>query len=206
MSSSQDDQNNQGGIAASCTGLPRSPLLLGKDDSALLIVDVQTKLVGLIEDNQRLVWNNRRLVDAADIFAIPVLATEQYPKGLGGTVPELAERLQSVQAKTRFSCGECEELFGKLISEGRRKIVIAGIESHVCVMQTALDLLTAGFEIYVVVDAIGSRFSLDHQTAIRRMELAGAFLTTTESVMFEWCEASGSEEFKAVSALVRETL
>lgn len=187
-------------------GLPRSPLLLGRDDSALLIVDVQTKLVGLIDENQRLVWNNRRLIDAAKIFDIPVLATEQYPKGLGGTVPELAERLESAKAKTRFSCGECKELFADLMSAGRRKVVIAGIESHVCVMQTALDLLTAGFEIYVVVDAVGSRGQLDHQTAIRRMELAGAFLTTTESVMFEWCEASGSDEFKAISALVREEI
>ena len=203
MNSNKDDQ---AGNAVGCTGLPRSPLLLGKDDSALLIVDVQTKLVNLIEGNQRLVWNNRRLVDAAGIFEIPILATEQYPQGLGGTVPDLAARLNSVCAKTRFSCGECEELFSELMSAGRRKIVIAGIESHVCVMQTALDLLTAGFEIYVVVDAIGSRFTLDHQTAIRRMELAGAFLTTTESVMFEWCEASGTKEFKLISALVRESL
>ncbi len=184
--------------------LPSSPLTMRASDTALLVVDVQEKLVRLIPQHQRLVWNVRRLLDAAKLFGVKVLATEQYPQGLGPTTKVLAERLDAVSEKTKFSCGECADLFEGLQEQGIRKILTVGIETHVCVQQTALDLLTAGFEIYVAVDSVGSRYDIDHQTALRRMELSGAFLTTAESAMFEWCERSGSESFKSLSRLIRE--
>ena len=185
--------------------LPRSPMLMSRDDTALLVIDIQDKLAGLIDGHQRIIWNTRRLLDAARLFDIPVIATEQYPQGLGATTAALAERLDAVAEKTRFSCGGCPEIFDGLLERGIRKILVAGIETHVCVLQTSLDLLTAGFDLYVCVDAIGARNAVDHRVALRRMEANGVFLTTAESAMFEWCEAAGSAEFKQISQLVRES-
>lgn len=184
--------------------LPRSPMLMSRHDSAVLVVDFQEKLAGLIDGYERLVWNARRIVDAAKIYDIPVFATEQYPKGLGPLTATLADRMDQIAEKTRFSCGGCPELFEGLLEKGIRKILVLGIESHVCVMQTTLDLLTAGFDAFVCVDAIGARFPVDHRVALRRMESNGVILTTAEMAMFEWCEEAGTSEFKQISALVRE--
>lgn len=186
------------------SALPRSPLLLSREDSVLLIVDMQPKLLNLIDGHQKVTWNNRRLLDGAKLFDIPVMATEQYPKGLGGTEPSLAERLPDPASKVAFSCGACGHLFHGLADQGRQKILVAGIETHVCVQQTVLDLLTAGFLVYIAVDAVTARHKLDHDTALNRMELAGATLTTTESALFEWCEQSGSDRFKMLSQLIQE--
>lgn len=184
--------------------LSRSPELMSRHDSALLVVDVQEKLMRLIPGERRIVWNIRRLIDGAKILDVPVAATEQYPQGLGPTVAELASRLGQIPAKSAFSCAECRPIFADFQARGVHKILLAGIEAHVCVQQTALDLMAAGFRIYLAVDAIGARFDLDYQTALRRMDSAGATLTTTESALFEWCQASGTPEFKQISALVRE--
>jgi nicotinamidase-related amidase len=185
--------------------LPRSLELLNRDDSALLVVDVQTRLVTAIRDHKRLVWNIRRLIDAARVFDVPVAATEQYPRGLGYTIEELRSLLPKMGDKTAFSCGSCGEIFAEFEQRGVSKILVTGIEAHVCVQQTSLDLLAAGFRVYVAVDAVGSRHHLDYETALRRLEASGATLTTTESAMFEWCEASGTQEFKQISALVKES-
>ena len=184
--------------------LPRSPLLMSSGDTALLVVDIQGKLVDLIVGHERLIWNVRRLLDAAKVFGVRVVATEQYPKGLGPTVEVLAERLDEVASKTRFSCGGCANLFSDLQTQGIRKILVSGIETHVCVAQTVLDLMTAGFDVLVAVDAVGSRHAIDHRVGMRRMEMAGAMLTTCEAAMFEWCEDAKSAAFKAISELVKE--
>ena len=184
--------------------LPRSPELMNRDDSALLVVDVQEKLVRLVPGHERLVWNIGRLIDGAKVLGVPVLATEQYPQGLGPTTSELARRLTDVPAKITFSCGGCPALFRPLQARGLYKILVVGIETHVCIQQTALDLLHDGFRVYVAVDAVGSRFEIDYQTALRRLDSAGATLTTTEAALFEWCDAAGTPEFKQISALVRQ--
>jgi nicotinamidase-related amidase len=185
--------------------LPRSPELMSRGDSALLVVDVQEKLIPFIADHQRVVWNIRRLIDGARILGIPVAATEQYPQGLGPTTSELAERLGAIPSKLTFSCSSCPELFKTLQKQGVYKILVAGIEAHVCVQQTVIDLMSDGFRVYLAVDAVGSRFPIDYETALRRMDSAGATLTTTESALFEWCEVAGTPEFKQISNLVRET-
>jgi nicotinamidase-related amidase len=184
--------------------LTRSPLLMSRQDTALLIVDMQPKLLNLIESGPTIVWNNRRLLDGAKLFDVPVMGTEQYPHGLGGTEPSLAERMPSPAAKVAFSCGACTQLFENLAADGRHKILVVGIETHVCIQQTVLDLLTACFEVYVAVDAVGARNDIDHRTALARMELAGATLTTTESALFEFCEEAGTDRFKAMSQLIQE--
>jgi nicotinamidase-related amidase len=185
--------------------LVRSPELMNRDDSALLVVDVQTKLLPLIPGSDRVVWNIRRLIDGAKILGVSLAATEQYPQGLGPTTPELAQRLTAIPAKTAFSCGECGEIFADWRDRGIWKILVCGIETHVCVSQTVHDLLGEGFRVYVAADAVAARGKLDHEIALRRMDSSGATLTTTEAALFEWCQRAGSPEFKQISQLVRET-
>jgi nicotinamidase-related amidase len=182
----------------------RSPELMNRDDAALLVVDMQGKLLPLIPGHQRLIWNCRRLIDGAKILGVPTAATEQYPQGLGPTAPELAERLNPIPAKLAFSCGERSEIFSAWRERGIWKLLVCGIETHVCVGQTVHDLLAEGFRVYVAADAVGARGPLDHEIALRRMDSAGATLTTTEAALFEWCGRAGSPEFKQISQLVRE--
>jgi nicotinamidase-related amidase len=185
--------------------IPRSPELMNRDDTALLVVDVQAKLLPLIAGSGRLVWNIRRLIDGAKILGLPVAATEQYPQGLGPTTAELAGKLGAIPGKLAFSCGECGELFADWRKRSIWKILVCGIETHVCVGQTVHDLLGEGFRVYVAADAVAARGAIDHEVALRRMDSVGATLTTTEAALFEWCERAGSPEFKRISQLVRET-
>ncbi len=184
--------------------LPRSPELMSRHDTALLVVDVQTKLLEVIPNQVNMVWNIRRLIDGCRALDMTVVGSEQYPAGLGYTTPELAERLGELPSKMMFSCRECASLWRDLQDRGLPKVLVVGIEAHVCVQQTVLDLLASGVRVYVAVDATGSRFKVDYETALRRMETHGATLTTTEAALFEWCETAGTPEFKKISALVRE--
>ncbi len=187
----------------------RSTELISAADSGLLVIDVQEKVIRLVPDRQRIIWNVGRLIDGAKLFKVPVLASEQYPKGLGATVPELAARLdgtnETLPSKTTFSCLACPPAAEAIKRPEVGKWLVAGIETHVCVQQTVLDLLAAGYRVYVAVDAVGSRNAIDHETALRRMESSGATLTTTESALFEWCGDSSRPEFKRISELIRET-
>jgi len=182
----------------------RSPELMNRDDSALLVVDMQAKLLPLIPGHRRLIWNIRRLIDGAKILSVPFAATEQYPQGLGPTTPELAALLGAIPAKTAFSCTECADIFTAWRDRGIWKILVCGIETHVCVGQTVHDLLGEGFRVYVAADAVAARGQIDHDISLRRMDSAGATLTTTEAALFEWCARAGSPEFKQISQLIRE--
>lgn len=189
------------------TGVVRSHELLSRTVSKLLIVDVQEKLVPLIFNAERMIGNCRRLLQGAKILEVPVFATEQYPKGLGATVGPLKELCNSIPEKLRFSCAEVLN-WGTAAeqTDNRFQIVVAGIESHVCVLQTVFDLLAAGFQVFVPADAIASRGELDWKIALDRMSNGGAVITTTESVLFEWCERSGTPEFKQISQLIKEAV
>jgi nicotinamidase-related amidase len=183
--------------------------LMGRGDTSLLVIDVQEKLLAAMADKEGIAWNVRRLLDGAKVLEVPVLGTEQYPQGLGPTAPELASRLGAVPSKLAFSCGGCEEVVASLAALRERgvcKILLCGIETHVCVAQTAFDLMADGWRVYVAADAVGSRFEPDHRIALQRMDSAGATITTTEAALFEWCQAAGTPEFKQISRLARETL
>ncbi len=181
----------------------RSPELLSAGNSRLLIVDMQQKLLPLIPVAERTIRNCRRLIEGAGVLSVPVFATEQYPKGLGGTVPELAELLAGIPSKVRFSCTEVLNWGSAAEQEDDRdQIVVAGIECHVCIQQTVLDLLADGYRVFVPADAVASRHKLDWRMALDRMSASGATLTTTESVLFEWCEVAGTPEFKEISRLI----
>jgi nicotinamidase-related amidase len=170
---------------------------------ALLVVDVQEKLMPLIPDRGLVEANVVRLVQAAQLFAMPVWATEQYPKGLGPTVPAIAALIPARPAKTTFHCCAVPQLLEQLYGRRIRHVTLAGIEAHVCVAQTALELMGLGFGVQVPADAVSSRARLDWEVALRRLEHAGAVVTTTEAVLFEWTEHSDRPEFKQISALVK---
>lgn len=174
-------------------------------NSVLVVVDVQEKLAAKIPTAASLVRNVSFLIDVAKLLEIPCRATEQYPKGLGPTVPELAKRLPpNPPSKTSFSCCGAENFHETLALLQRPNVVLAGMETHVCIMQTALDLLTAGLHVFLPVDALASRHAIDYDFALRRMEDAGAVLTTSEAVAFEWTADAAHPQFKALSKLVIE--
>ena len=183
----------------------RSPELMNVGDTALLVVDVQEKLISQIAGRARMEWNIGRLIDAARILSIPYLVTEQYPKGLGPTTEFLRKKIESDAAvfeKTAFSCCGSESFRKQLAQIAPAKILVTGIESHVCVQQTVLDLLSDGYRVLVAVDAIGARNAVDHRLAARRIETEGAVMTSTEAAIFEWCEDSQRTEFKQLQKLV----
>jgi nicotinamidase-related amidase len=174
-------------------------------NSVLVVVDVQDKLLAKIPTTEPLVRNIGFLLDAAGLLAVPATATEQYPKGLGHTTPDLARRLvPEIPAKTAFSCCGAAGFLAELRRLGRPNVVLTGMETHVCVSQTAFDLLDTGVTVFVPVDAVAARFPVDHDTAIRRLERAGAIPTTAEAVVFEWVGDAAHPHFKAVSKLVIE--
>lgn len=180
---------------------PRHPDLLSGTTSRLLIVDMQEKLLAAIKYRKQIINRCRLLQKAAEILSVPVSATEQYPKGLGQTETSLRESLGDIPEKLRFSCATSLDWFSDRDSP-RRQIVVAGIETHVCVLQTAYDLLSQGFRVTIPADAVGSRKKFDWKMALRRLEGAGAVITSTEAILFEWCETAERAEFKAISKLV----
>ncbi|MCE9531221.1 MAG: isochorismatase family protein [Planctomycetes bacterium] len=174
-------------------------------NSLLLVIDVQDKLLVKMPDAAGLVRDVAFLMDAAKLLEVPVLATEQYPKGLGPTTAEIARRLPpSIPTKVAFSCCGAAGVLSELRSSGRKHVVVAGMEAHVCVMQTVLDLLAEGLGVFLPLDAVQSRHRLDQDTAIRRMESEGAILTTAETVAFEWLGGADHPRFKAVSQMIKD--
>jgi nicotinamidase-related amidase len=174
-------------------------------NSVVVVIDVQDKLLAKIPTAAALVRNVAFLIDTAQVLGVPVTATEQYPKGLGPTTPELARRLPPDRpAKTAFSCCGADNFLHELRRLERPNVVLAGMETHVCVSQTACDLLAAGLTVVLPVDALAARNALDHDTALRRLERAGAIPTSVEAVAFEWLADAAHPQFKAVSKLVIE--
>jgi nicotinamidase-related amidase len=172
--------------------------MLSRDRAALVVVDVQEGFRSY-ETFAGVARQCGRLVEGAGILDVPVVATEQYPRGLGATAPEvgLPEGAARVE-KTVFSAARADgfEL------GGRDQVVVCGIEAHVCVMQTVLDLLERGAEVHVVADAVGSRHAQDREIGLQRLDRAGATLTTVEAALLELCERAGTPEFKAVQKVI----
>jgi nicotinamidase-related amidase len=175
-------------------------------DTGLLVIDVQEKLLPSIVDARLLVGNIGFLVDAARLLSMPVQCTEQYPRGLGSTVAELATRLPERWDKVAFSSCAVPSVVQTFRQGARPKVVLCGIETHVCVLHTTLDLLALDFRVFIASDAVGARYRVDHNFAVRRLEQAGAVLTTTEGCLFEWVGGAGHPQFKAISALVQERM
>ncbi len=181
-------------------------MLLEAKKSSLLIVDVQERLLPAMADGNEVVAKTKVLMQAAKALDVPVTVSEQYPKGLGATVAELRDNEAQVFEKMSFSIWKDAALkqhFIGLHEAERPLVVVAGIEAHVCVLQSAIDLRTAGFGVYVVADAVSSRKESSANMALERMRDMGIQVVTTEMVVFEWLEKAGTAEFKALSALIR---
>ena len=175
--------------------------VIKRERSVLLIVDFQSKLMPAIDTGEAVVANARRLLDAAEMFQLPILFTEQNPEGLGGTLPKLQSRTGCLAHKMTFDA--CRAPGFLAVLSDRPDIVVAGCEAHVCVLQTVLGLLGAGRRVFVVRDALGSRQPESKETAIRRMERNGAEIVTTEMVLFEWLDTAEDPRFRDILTLVK---
>lgn len=186
------------------SGPVRHPELFDRTSSSLVLIDMQQKIVPAVEQPGRLVANCTLLCQAAQLLGIPIEATEQYPDGLGATIPELRKFVSTPATKKRFS--GVEALGWKPVGETEspmNQVVLAGIETHVCVLQTAFDLLALGYQVCVPADAVSSRRRFDRRWALRRMRSAGVVVSTIEALVFEWMTTAATPEFKAVSSLIK---
>ena len=187
----------------------RSPKLVSAKRAALLVVDVQERLAAAMDEAwlRDVVENTVRIIETAKILSLPLIVTEQYPKGLGGTLPAVRETLGDapIFEKVRFSVFGNEEVYARLKEARVRDVLLAGMETHVCVSQSAYDLEALGMRPVVLSDAVSSRFREDHDAAIARFRTDGISATTTEAVMFELLESAGTETFERVRKLVRRT-
>lgn len=183
--------------------MPISRMILKR--SAVLVLDMQEKLLPQIHEKDRVIQQVGRMIDGANALALPLLVTEQYRKGLGATVPELSEKL------SKAVCNEEKKLFSALIPSVLAKlrelevtqVVVCGIETHICVLQTCMDLIEKGFETAVVVDAVSSRRPVDKEVGLMRMQQIGIVPVTVESVLLEWIKEAGTDAFKAILPVIK---
>ena len=179
--------------------------LLDSNNSLLLVIDIQERLVASLDKNI-IISRVGKLVDAANILGIPVIASEQYPKGLGNTVPVISQKFSQgteVVEKTSFSLLREEGFLDKIKSYGKKQIIICGIETHICVNQTAAELLEAGFEVVVAKDACASRNKYEFKQGIEAMHDNGAKISCIEIILFEWLRTAKHPNFKEVQALIK---
>ena len=184
------------------------PLLVNQLQSQLLIIDLQERLASAMPADE---WatvekHSARLLQAASVLEIPVLISEQYPRGLGPTADDIknsAGELSQLIEKTHFSCCQNNDYKQKLISNNRPQLVICGMETHVCVLQTAFDAIDSGFEVFIVADAVCSRTHDHKHNALQRLQQAGVIISNHESVMFEWLRDAKHPQFKFISGLLK---
>lgn len=179
--------------------------LLNRDETALVIIDVQERLAAAMSERERVVANCLHLAALAEMYSIPVIVTEQYPRGLGPTVLEIKEALHAYRPveKITFSCCEAPSFLAEIRATGRIRLVLTGMETHICVLQTCLGLLGEGFAVHVAADAVCSRSKANWKSGCGIMRDAGAAITNTETVLFQLLREAGTEEFKTISKRIR---
>jgi nicotinamidase-related amidase len=179
--------------------------ILIKEKTALLVIDIQEKILRVINEGEYVLQNSLKLINGFKIMNVQIYFTEQYPKGLGPTESRIKEALTGCEViqKMTFSCYGAGNLFDEMKKKNIVRVVVCGIETHICVLQTVLDLLANGFQVFVAADAVSSRRVFDSEIALRRMEKNGAEIAVTESVLFEMLNVCGTDEFRAVSKLVK---
>ncbi len=175
------------------------------EDTAAVFIDFQEKLVPVIDGNAQILKKAAILAQGLKELAVPFTVSQQYTKGLGETVPELASAIDSFRylEKTTFSCLQCDEIAAWVKEQGKKNILVCGVEAHICVLQTVVDLLEEGYRVFVVADCVGSRVPFDKQIGLERMKAEGALLTTCEAALFELTGGAKSPHFKAISKLVK---
>lgn len=177
---------------------------LNREDTVLFVIDIQERLAPVMKYKDQVINNNKILLAAAKEMNFPVIATEQYPKGLGRTVPELIDSIdeEKIYAKNSFTA-YTDEVEESLKSLGKKKVLLTGMETHVCVFQTARDLISAGYEVYLVKDAVASRTKDNYLNALELIKSLGAVITNTETVVFDLLKVSGTPEFKIMSKMIK---
>ncbi len=185
----------------------KNRFFLNKEDALLVVIDVQDKLVAAMDQKEleQLLKNSEILLETATELEIPILITEQYKKGLGDTLQNLKDKAigASYYEKLEFSCCGNQDFVSKIKNSARKQIIITGMETHVCVLQTVIELLDEGYSVHIVNDALLSRSSKNKETAISAMVSAGAVPTSTESVLFQLLKVAGTDSFKKLSKLVK---
>jgi nicotinamidase-related amidase len=177
---------------------------LSAEQAVLLVVDLQEKLLPAMDRADDCISAAVKMIRAAQVLELPILLTEQYPAGLGRTCAAVRQLLGETAAIEKMRFSACvDEVMHRLTALKRRQVVVVGIEAHVCVQQTVLDLLRAGYPTWVCADAVSSRRTLDRDIAFQRMRQAGAIVTTTESVTFEMLIEAGTEQFRQVLRIVK---
>jgi nicotinamidase-related amidase len=178
---------------------------LDSHDSVLLIIDIQDRLAAVMKEKDKVVKNNVLLIELSKMLKIPVVVTEQYPKGLGRTVPEIRAVLSEYRPAEKMTFNCCGEpvFLSEIRKHGRKRVVVTGMETHICVLQTTTGLLREGFIPHVVQDAMCSRTKENWKTGTELMRDAGAVVTCTETVLFQLLKVAGTEEFKAVSRMIK---
>jgi nicotinamidase-related amidase len=176
-------------------------MLLSKENSGLMVIDVQSALTPLVLNVDHMIDRCHWTMRLAEVLNVPTLVTEQYPKGLGWTVAPLngIKCPSKPMEKVHFSCAQDAAILKHIQSMHVTQWVLVGIETHVCVLQTAIDLIAAGYAVYVVVDAVSARTEMDHKYGLKRMKQHGAELVTSEMVFFEWEKQAGTPLFKSLS-------
>ncbi|TDJ54246.1 MAG: hydrolase [Ignavibacteria bacterium] len=185
--------------------IKRFEKLLTTDKTALLIIDIQERIIRVINEYETVVENTIKLIKGFKALGIPIYYTEQYPKGLGPTVESIQNELEGNDAiqKLSFSCSGAGDLFNELIKNGISQVVVCGVESHVCVQQTVLDLIANDFQVNLAADAVSSRRVKDYEISLSRMRQHGADVTTTEAILFELLNVCGTDVFKQISKIVK---
>ncbi len=180
-------------------------MLLDRHHTLALCVDIQERLLPHIHGHEELVRRSAILIKGLRVLNVPIVVTEQYTKGLGTTVPEIAAALGTYEPieKMSFSCCGNPDVEAAVLGNNRHQIIVFGIEAHVCVQQTVLDLIAQGQKVVVLDDCVSSRSANDARVALERMRDAGAVISTMEAVLFELLRVSGTQEFKSISALVK---
>lgn len=176
-------------------------MLMNKDNSLLLIIDVQERLVTAMESPREVINACTKLVLTAKRLNIPFLITEQYPKGLGQTIIDVRQAAENINfiEKLELSCAKNADVLSAIQNSGKKQIIIAGVETHICVLQTAIELKSLGYEVFVVSNASSSRDDMQHVFALQRMSRNGVDVVTSEMVIFEWLERAGTAEFKEIT-------
>lgn len=185
--------------------MARSPRILSTARSAVILIDLQEKLLPKIAGHPHVRWNCERIARAARTLGVPLFATEQYPQGLGVTVEPLTQLFPHRSEKMSFSVAGCEPWLTAFQAHDFEQVLLCGIETHVCILQSALDLQALGYDVFLPIDASGSRSPEDHGIAAQRLRSEGISITTTESVLFEWCQTAAHPQFAEIRKLVMQT-
>ncbi|MCD4658101.1 MAG: isochorismatase family protein [Planctomycetes bacterium] len=184
----------------------RSPKLLNREESILFVIDPQGSLMEMVKNTEKIIFAHKKIIKIAQILGVPIVVSEHYPQGLGHIVPEIVETLGDDYKpieKVIFSAWGEQKIRQVIESYNRKTLLIVGIETHICILQTVTEAIAAGYDVHVMIDAVSSRGKIEHKMAVEMFKLLGAGLTTWESVAYQWMRTSKAPEFKQILEVIK---